>query len=504
MRPYLDFYQFDMTNILWPIIFLFIFLRMLIFYYSRKSGVDHYYWLICVKNFKKQKKIPFKIKNKYLLEHDEQYYPPGFAIFLSIFPVRFLEKNGSYIIPLLIDIFCLFLTLGFLKDFLNYSDLLIVVCLYISAPILIVYNTHLTSRGLGNLFFICSMLGLISFINYNEFFIPLVVSSSIFFALMYLTHKMTTQYCLFLFLLLICSGLNYESKIFILLTIFLGGAISILIVGYDFSKMQLKTHLEIIAFWNRNWKNLGSHQFKDSKYYHQKNEIIGSKYHSLNLRGYINYLKIIFSYLPSLLLAPYSILFFNIPEWLKIWLISSMIISFGTMFISRLRCLGGGHLYLFNTVVPIALSWTFGSNSDEEKILFLFIILISFFITLIALYRRKIKKVDDVENMNLITYLNTYQKLNVGVFPTTFAERVAYETEHNVLWGAHGYSFLDVEPTWPVAKMTLTNMYQKYDLDMIVINLIWWKEVVNLEELNLKFNVLYKTNNWIIFKKEND
>lgn len=501
---YLEHYEFDMSYILWPIIILFIFLRMLIFYYSTKTGVDHYYWLICVKNFKKQKKIPFRIKNKYLLEHDEQYYPPGFAVFLSIFNVRFLEKNGSYIIPLLIDIFCLFLTLGFCKNFLSYPDLLIVVCLYISAPILIVYNTQLTSRGLGNLFFMCSMLGLITYINHNEFFIPLVISSSIFFALMYLTHKMTTQYCLFLFLLLIFSGLNYESKIYILFTMLLGGAISIFIVGYDFSKMQLKTHLEIIAFWNRNWKNIGSHQFKDSKYYFQNNEIVSSKYHKLNLRGYINYLKIIFSYLPSLVLAPYSILFFDIPEWLKIWLFSSIIISFGTMFIPRLRCLGGGHLYLFNTVVPVAVSWTFGSNNDEEKFLFLFVIFISFLINLIALYRRKTRKVDDVEDMNLIKYINTHKKKNIGVFPTNFAERVAYETDHNILWGAHGYSFLDVEPTWPVAKMTMTNMYHKYDLDMIVVNLNWWKEVVNLEEISLNFNIIYKTNKWIIFNKKND
>lgn len=504
MVPYLDYQQFNLINILWPVIISFIFLRMLIFYYSRKLGVDHYYWLSCVKNFKKQKKIPFKIKNKYLLEHDEQYYPPGFAVFLSIFSVKFLEKNGSYIIPILIDILCLFLTLGFFKDSLSYSNFLILVCLYISAPILIVYNTQLTSRGLGNLFFMCSMLGLISFINYNEYFILLVISSSIFFALMYLTHKMTTQYCLFLFLLLIFSGLNYESKIFIILTILLGSTISVFIVGYEFSKMQLKTHIEIIAFWNRNWKNIGSHQFKDSKFYSQGNQIIGSKYHKLNLRGYLNYLKIIFSYLPSLLLAPYSILVFDIPEWLKIWLISSIVISFATMFIPKLRCLGGGHLYLFNTVVPIAISWTFGSNSNNEKILFLLIILISFLISLIALYRRKTTIITDVADTNLIKYLNTHQNMNIGVFPTTFAERVAYETDHNVLWGAHGYSFVDVEPTWPVAKMTLTNMYQKYDLDMIVVNLIWWKEVINLEELNLKFNVLYKTNKWIVFEKNSD
>ena len=58
-----------------------------------------------------------------------------------------------------------------------------------------------------------------------------------------------------------------NQKLYIMLTILLGGLLSVLIVGLNFSKMQLKTHLEIISFWNRNWKNLRAHQFKDSKFY---------------------------------------------------------------------------------------------------------------------------------------------------------------------------------------------------------------------------------------------
>ncbi len=504
MASFLEHYDFEMDYFLWIVILLFLFLRILFFYYSTKTGVDHYYWLACVKNFKEQKTIPFKIKNKYLLEHDKQYYPPGFAVFLSFFSVKFLEKNGSYVIPFLIDMFCLFLLLGFCKSFLSYNDLLTVVCLYLSAPILLVYNTQLTSRGLGNLFFVCSMLSFLTFVNYNDFFIPLLISSSLFFALMYLTHKMTTQYCLFLFILLIFSGLNFESKLYLVLTIFLGVLSSVFIVGINFSKMQIKTHLEIISFWNRNWKNLGAHQFKDSKNYLVKNSTMSSKFHQSNFMGYINYLKIIFSYLPSLILVPYAILFFNIPEWLKIWLFASIIISFGTLFVSSFRCLGGGHLYLFNTVIPVSICWAFGANNIEEKILFLFIIFISFSVSLVALFRRKNQKIYDVENMHLITYLNSHKKMNIGVFPTTFAERTAYETDHNVLWGAHGYSFLDVEPIWPVTKMTLTSMFKKYDLKMIVVNLIWWKEIEDIKEFSVRFNTIYKTDNWIIFNLKND
>lgn len=496
---YLEHYEFDMSYILWSTISLFLFLRVLLFYYSSKTGVDHYYWLMCVKNFKEQKKLPIKIENKYILEHNKQYYPPGFAVFLSFFSVSFLEKKGSYVIPILIDLICLVLTLSFCINYSIHSELLVVVCLYLSAPVLMVYNTQLTSRGLGNLFFLCSMLGYVVFTTNTELFIPLVILSSLFFALMYLTHKMTTQYCLFLFLLLIISSLNVQSAIYLLTTIFLGGVLSIFMVGFEFSKMQFLTHIEIISFWNRNWKNLGAHQFKDSKFYFIKNTSFNSKFHKPSLTGYINYLKMIFSYLPSLTLIPYAYMFFDIPRWLQVWLFSSIVITFSTLFIPKFRCLGGGHLYLFNTVVPVSICLFFGTNNIEEKILFLFVMLVSFFVNLIALYKRKARKIDDVGNINLITYLNTHKKMNIGVFPTTFAERVAYETEHNILWGAHGYSFLDVEPTWPISKMKLTSMFKTYDLKMIVVNLIWWKEIVDLKEFSAKFNTLYKTDNWIIF-----
>ena len=52
--------------------------------------------------------------------------------------------------------------------------------------------------------------------------------------------------------------------------------------------------------------------------------------------------------------------------------------------------------------------------------------------------------------------------------------------------------------------MTLSSMFKKYDLKMIVVNLIWWKEIVDLKEFSLKFNTIYKTDNWIIFTLKND
>ena len=67
---------------------------------KKDQGVDSWYYLSCVREFKKSKKIPIKLPN-YLLDIEEQWYPPGFSIFLSIFPFNLLKKYQSLIGPLI-------------------------------------------------------------------------------------------------------------------------------------------------------------------------------------------------------------------------------------------------------------------------------------------------------------------------------------------------------------------------------------------------------------------
>ena len=67
---------------------------------KEKKGVDTWYFLSCVREYKKTHKIPTVLKN-YLLEIDEQWYPPGFIIFLSILPQKVLEKYHWLINPII-------------------------------------------------------------------------------------------------------------------------------------------------------------------------------------------------------------------------------------------------------------------------------------------------------------------------------------------------------------------------------------------------------------------
>src|SRR4030043_264039 len=63
-------------------------------------GVDHWYWLLCAEDVKKRRKLPPKLPY-FMLEIEEQWYPPLFAGLLALLPIRFLEKNGGKISQLI-------------------------------------------------------------------------------------------------------------------------------------------------------------------------------------------------------------------------------------------------------------------------------------------------------------------------------------------------------------------------------------------------------------------
>src|SRR4030043_1161922 len=63
-------------------------------------GVDHWYWLLCAEDVKRRRKLPPKLPY-FMLEIEDQWYPPLFAGLLALLPIRFLEKNGGKISQLM-------------------------------------------------------------------------------------------------------------------------------------------------------------------------------------------------------------------------------------------------------------------------------------------------------------------------------------------------------------------------------------------------------------------
>ena len=131
----------------------------------------------------------------------------------------------------------------------------------------------------------------------------------------------------------------------------------------------------------------------------------------------------------------------QMPAWVLTWLVVTYLWALGTLFIPALRCLGGGHLYLYNAVPPTVLLWAYTYDSGGRAIeiglytaLVLTLLVLAFAYQVVGNRPRTID--DDLEI--LFEDLKDKPKMNVAVLPTQVAEPVACLTKHAVLWGAHG------------------------------------------------------------------
>ena len=125
---------------------------------SSHGAVDHYYWMLYSSAVREQKRLPAVIEGKYLLEDERQFYPPGFAVLLSLLPKALRQGPESRYLALILDVVTLAILLGFAwAAGLSRDALLAVAIVFGFAPALTTYNTQLTSRGLGNLFLVVGL-----------------------------------------------------------------------------------------------------------------------------------------------------------------------------------------------------------------------------------------------------------------------------------------------------------------------------------------------------------
>src|SRR4030042_4379973 len=63
-------------------------------------GVDHWYWLLCAEDVKRRRKLPPRLPY-FMLESEEQWYPPLFAGLLALLPMKWLKEHGGKISQLI-------------------------------------------------------------------------------------------------------------------------------------------------------------------------------------------------------------------------------------------------------------------------------------------------------------------------------------------------------------------------------------------------------------------
>lgn len=449
--------------------------RVLIVRAAAASAVDQHYWMVAARAYREQLTLPVRIRDKYLLEDEEQAYPPFFGMILGRITGKRTVKFLTHALELIE-----FTALGILLFALGLPRDISLVALgfYATAPVLVVYNAQLTPRIVGDfLLFAAMALQLVAVLETitDELRWLCWAASAFLLALVVMTHKMTLQLHLFL-LPFWWLGLGAWQ---VPVATVAGFVAYNLLVGTHFAKYQFRAHWDIVTFWNRHWRDLGAHQFAHSPLYGDAKADRSACFHQVGWYGVVKHLRVVVSYAPFALVLPVCSIVSGSwpPSWVLVWLVGVYIWAMLTLFAAPLKCLGGGHLYVFNAIVPAAVYVAY----LPQTLLVGFWLTAGALLTVVSLVmacrivrNRSVATGDDFEEV--IRYISALPKANLAVFPLQSAEPVAARTHHAVLWGGHGFGFGKMEGFFPVLTLPLKNFFTKHFVNWVLWNSRFWPE----------------------------
>jgi len=503
------------------ITFITFLLRVAPLWRQRHLGVDAYYFLLTAEEFKKQKRIPIKLPPYYLLDVEEQWYPPGFSVFLGLLPNKFLYRSYWLISPILDALnLAVLLVFIYLQTF-SLEGLFLAGIVYALTPILITETTTLTSRPLGNLLLTGEILSLALY--FQEDSILFLILAVIFGFTIFASHKMSTQFLCFFY---VCLTIVIQSIIPLVILI-LAFIISLIILRGYFFKI-LKNYQDGIVFWHRNWNYLGAHQVYNSPVYtrnrksSENNTYTPRKHHIYTALDYLNKIKssiftknkaayfflrgifgkdgnpfIVFVLLSSLwifgTLAPIEKLIF-------LWAFLAFVWMLLTIFVPYLRLLGEGFKYMRMSAFPaayiISLSFTSSNVSRLGIVLVALILLFSvgrWFLTLSELSRTNhtpsiLNEEPALEKM--FEYIKKNPEVDyIACFSVDLADSLVYNCRRHVLWGTHHNCMNSkVVDFFPVLRKPLKWFKEQYGIKYILVDTAY----VRPQDLELEKNSIVK------------
>jgi len=450
-------------------------------------GVDTWYFLNYAQAFRKSRRLPARLDN-YLLDIEEQWYPPLLAFILSLFP-RKITDTHHWVFSAVIDSIQAVILYYFSFILTSRVDVAIFAALlYIASTVNASMSTNLNARPLAALICTLLMLAIYNYsLNSNIYSLVVVLVLG---AILLHTHKMATQQLLFF-----AAGLSIFYRdwkyIYILGLIFITAIISTR--GFYFK--ILKNNIEIVRFWARNLPYLLKHQVYASSLYKDAGKA-GSR---MGISG-LKMNRFMF------LLARGQLLFFFflvIIIWMKkadircvsintsflfYWVFINFFTVIATTYLPFFKFIGEGFKYLIYGTFPVSFLVSLGAIALMPSLMVSYSVLILLAGVCIYLQAFTVSRqllnvnsyVDD-ELKEVINILKKSDKDNVMCIPVFKAEPVAYLGGKKVLWGAHGSGWDKMDEFWPVIKVPLEKLIEKYKINFMLID----KRFVDKEDLKI-------------------
>lgn len=466
---------------------------------NRKFGVDIWTHLLYLKEYHKQKKIPGKIENGFLVPGVYDY-PPVFIFIFSKFPFKLVEKYEFIFSPFFDSL--LVVLIFFISFYLTGNILLSLVTqiIYSLTPIIVLENSSATPRSLGYSLFTILFISLFLFVQNSEpvFLLIAIISG----ALIFLSHRFTTQG--FLFFSIFFSILD-KNPIYLL--VFVSSFFLAVVFSKGFYLKVLRGHWGNLVFWNKNAKYRFFHQIKGSYKEHKTKDFIFKLYNQ-----FLDFPPFVLAITNPWTLPVFYIFFLALPFdslFLRMlsWVMLSYVLALSTTWIPKLRFLGEGQRYLELSAFPTAFlssKLLFEFLKTELGILFIFVYVLfglGSLITILVIQRKGIIK-DKLRTItpsmgNMFSYLkHLHEKPRLLCIPHQITTNTIYHTGCPVFVNASYEGINKISEVYPYIVRPIKEIMDRYNLDMILLN----EEYAKVADLEIEFKIVKKIKNFLLIK----
>jgi len=449
-------------------------LRLKLIWGNRKHGCDAYYFLLSSEVFKQNKRIPIVLSPVYKLERQEQWYPPGFSVLLSVFPRKTLNEYYWLISPILDTLLAVLTTVvGYLVTGTWSVALVAGVCYALNAASM-VDCTSLNSRILGSLLLAMTMLSTAMFLTVSVWYL---LPTALFGAFTLLTHKSSSQLLYFLFVTLAVVLRSVMPLVSLLAIVSMA-----MVVSRGFMVKVWRGQYDVLVFWYRNWRKLGIHPIYDSPAYRDA----PAHREKVHLRGWrgawktVSLMGINAFILPVLWVLPH---YPSLGTWDRLmfwWVAGTYLLGILTQAVPALRFAGEGYRYIklaalpvgYLCVVPLLYQW-------QPMWVYYVLLSLSVVIGVVLIWQlSRWATGSDAQSMPSVTlgmqkvvdYLKADDTVeNVLCIPDGVADAVGYYTRKPVLRGTHNVYFKQVDPFFPAHRLPLDYLVKGYNVSHLVV-----------------------------------
>ena len=467
---------------------------------NRKFGVDIWTHLLYLKEYHKQKKIPGKIENGFLVP-GEYDYPPVFIFILSKFPLKFVEKYEFIFSPFFDSL--LIILIFYISFYLtgNLFLSLVTQIIYILTPIIVLENSSATPRSLGYSLFTILFLSLFLFIQNGQ--VALFLIAVFCGTLIFLSHRFTTQGFLFFS---IFFTIFEKSPVYV--GTFILSFILAIVLSKGFYLKVLKGHIGNLKFWAKNINYRFSHQIKGTYEEYKTKDFIFRIYNE-----FLKFPPFVLAITNPWTLPVFYIFFFAkplVPLLLRMlsWVMLSYVLALLTTWIPKLRFLGEGQRYLELSAFPtafLASKLLFESLKTESGVLFIGIYVLfgtGSAVTILVIQRKGIIK-DKLRTITpsmqiMFSYLKKLKvKPKLLCIPHQITTNTIYHTGCPVFVNADYSNINKISEVYPYLKKPVADIMKKYALNMILLN----EDYAKIEDLNLdKYKIVKKFDNFLLIR----